>query len=76
MGPPAKATGSTRVMFTSRARRALASAAAAVMSRREGDPTNSTSRSWEQDDDGFVATVKARPHVAVAVNATAPAGQA
>src|SRR5665647_3498629 len=42
---PSQVTGSTRVRFTSRPRRALASAAAAVMSRREGDPTSSTSRS-------------------------------
>jgi hypothetical protein len=30
---------------------------------------------WEQDPDGFVATLKSRPHVPVAVNATAPGGQ-
>ena len=30
---------------------------------------------WERDEDGFVATVKARPHVALALVTTAPAGQ-
>jgi len=30
---------------------------------------------WEQDSDGFVATVRSRPHVALAINATTPDGQ-
>jgi DNA-binding transcriptional ArsR family regulator len=30
---------------------------------------------WEQETDGFVATLKSRPHVAVAINATTPDGQ-
>jgi hypothetical protein len=30
---------------------------------------------WEQEADGFVATLKSRPHVAVAINATTPSGQ-
>lgn len=33
------------------------------------------SHAWEHDDDGFVATVRARPHVALAVKATATVGQ-
>jgi len=32
-------------------------------------------QAWEHDDDGFVATVRSRPHVALAINATAPEGQ-
>jgi len=30
---------------------------------------------WEQDSDGFVATIKSRPHVALAINVTTPDGQ-
>ena len=30
---------------------------------------------WEQDSDGFVATIKSRPHVALEINATTPDGQ-
>ncbi len=33
------------------------------------------SRAWEHDDDGFVATVRARPHVALLITATATVGQ-
>jgi len=54
-------------------------AASADASARLGLEVNITrvdTRAWEHDDDGFVATVKARPHVALAINATAPAGQA
>ena len=53
-------------------------AAAADASARLGLEVNLTRVdpvTWEGDDDGFVATVKARPHVALAINATAPAGQ-
>ena len=54
-------------------------AASADASARLGLEVNITrvdTRAWEHDDDGFVATVKARPHVALAINATATAGQA
>ena len=30
---------------------------------------------WEQDSDGFVATIKSRPHVALEINAATPDGQ-
>ena len=54
-------------------------AAATDASARLGLEVNVTrvdTRAWEHDDDGFVATVKARPHVALPLNATAPDGQA
>ena len=54
-------------------------AAAADASARLGLEVNLTRVdpvTWEGNDDGFVTTVKARPHVALAINATAPAGQA
>jgi predicted nucleotidyltransferase len=53
-------------------------AAAADASARLGLEVNIArvdTHAWEHDDDGFVATVRARPHVALAINATAPAGQ-
>jgi len=54
-------------------------AAAADASARLGLEVNIArvdTRAWEHDDDGFVATVRARPHVALAMNVTAPAVQA
>lgn len=53
-------------------------AAAAEASARLGLEVNIArvdTRAWEREDDGFVATVKARPHVALALVTTAPAGQ-
>ena len=54
-------------------------AAAADASARLGLEVNIArvdSRAWEQDDDGFVATVKARPHVALKLTRTTQDGQA
>jgi hypothetical protein len=54
-------------------------AAATDASARLGLEVNITrvdTRAWEQGSDGFVATVKARPHVALAIDATATATSA
>lgn len=53
-------------------------AAAAEASARLGLEVNITrvdTRAWERDDDGFVATVRSRPHVALAISLTTPAGR-
>ena len=53
-------------------------AAAADASARLGLEVNIArvdTRAWEQDDDGFVTTIKARPHVALKLTRTTQDGQ-
>lgn len=62
------------LLVGSPSRRAI-TAAAADASARLGLEVNIArvdTRAWEHDDHGFVATVRARPHVALAINATPP----
>lgn len=65
------------LLVGSPSRRAM-TAAASEASERLGLEVNIArvdTGAWEQHDDGFVATVRARPHIALKVNATVPAGQ-
>jgi len=66
------------LLVGSPSRRDITAAAADATARlgMEVIITRVDTRAWEQDDDGFVATIKARPHVALAMIATAQAVQA
>jgi hypothetical protein len=59
----------------SRSETAAAATDAGARLGLEVNITRVDTRAWDQESDGFVATLKARPHVALALSATAPDGQ-
>jgi hypothetical protein len=76
LGEPGSTPRDLDVLLVGSPSRREMTAAAADASARLGLEVNITrvdTRAWEHDDDGFVATVRARPHVALAMNTTAPA---
>ena len=78
-GEAGSAPGDLDVLLVGSPSRRDMTAAAADASARLGLEVNIArvdTRAWEQDDDGFVTTVKARPHVALKLTRTTQDGQA